>query len=84
MRAVVRYWSTPGSPIPAAIGCAGRSYGGYLTLAALVRFPGCSPVGVDVCGISDFATFYAADRAVDRGRRRHASTATRRDADAAA
>ena len=38
---------------------AGRSYGGYLTLAALARFPELFAVGVDVCGISDFATFYA-------------------------
>jgi len=41
------------------VGVAGRSYGGYLTLAALARFPELFAVGVDVCGISDFATFYA-------------------------
>ena len=41
------------------MGVAGRSYGGYLTLAALARFPELFAVGVDVCGISDFATFYA-------------------------
>jgi dipeptidyl aminopeptidase/acylaminoacyl peptidase len=37
----------------------GRSYGGYLTLVALAWFPELFRVGVDVCGISDFATFYA-------------------------
>lgn len=40
------------------IGCAGRSYGGYLTLAALVRFPARFAAGVDICGMSNFATFY--------------------------
>ena len=36
----------------------GRSYGGYLTLAALVTFPEMFAVGIDVCGMSNFATFY--------------------------
>ena len=40
------------------IGCMGRSYGGYLTLAALTWFPDLFAVGVDVCGMSNFATFY--------------------------
>ena len=37
----------------------GRSYGGYLTLAALVEHPELFAAGVDVCGMADFATFYA-------------------------
>jgi dipeptidyl aminopeptidase/acylaminoacyl peptidase len=41
------------------VGCMGRSYGGYLTLAALVWYPELFAVGVDVCGMADFATFYA-------------------------
>jgi dipeptidyl aminopeptidase/acylaminoacyl peptidase len=45
---------------PRRIGCMGRSYGGYLTLAALVEHPELFAVGVDVCGMADFATFYAA------------------------
>ena len=45
----------------------GRSYGGYLTLAALAFSPGCSRAGVDICGMSDLHTFYARHRAVDRG-----------------
>jgi dipeptidyl aminopeptidase/acylaminoacyl peptidase len=36
----------------------GRSYGGYLTLAALTRFPELFAVGIDVCGMSNFFTFY--------------------------
>jgi alpha-beta hydrolase superfamily lysophospholipase len=36
----------------------GRSYGGYLTLAALTTFPELFAVGIDVCGMSNFATFY--------------------------
>ena len=43
---------------PARIGVSGRSYGGYLTLVALAWFPELFRVGVDVCGISDFTTFY--------------------------
>ncbi|MEV7623403.1 S9 family peptidase [Actinoplanes sp. NPDC089786] len=43
---------------PARIGIMGRSYGGYLTLAALVTYPELFAVGIDVCGMSDFATFY--------------------------
>ena len=41
------------------IGIAGRSYGGYLTLAALVHFPELFRVGVDVCGMADLETFFA-------------------------
>nr|BFE81778.1 hypothetical protein GCM10020093_043790 [Planobispora longispora] len=44
---------------PARIACMGWSYGGYLTLAALVTRPDLFRAGVDVCGISDFETFYA-------------------------
>ncbi|MEU6696886.1 prolyl oligopeptidase family serine peptidase [Pseudonocardia sp. NPDC046786] len=44
---------------PARIVVAGRSYGGFLTLAALVRFPELYAGGVDVCGIADLAEFYA-------------------------
>ncbi|WP_433367206.1 prolyl oligopeptidase family serine peptidase [Actinoplanes sp. CA-142083] len=44
--------------ISGKIGCAGRSYGGYLTLAALTRFPDLFTVGLNVCGMSSFFTFY--------------------------
>ncbi|MEU7904447.1 S9 family peptidase [Actinoplanes sp. NPDC049118] len=43
---------------PARVGCMGRSYGGYLTLAALTTYPSMFAVGIDVCGMSNFATFY--------------------------
>ena len=41
------------------LACGGRSYGGYLTLAALVFHPELFAAGVDVCGMADFLTFYA-------------------------
>jgi dipeptidyl aminopeptidase/acylaminoacyl peptidase len=41
------------------LACAGRSYGGYLTLASLVFHPELFTAGVDVCGMVDFHTFYA-------------------------
>ncbi|MGH3785509.1 MAG: prolyl oligopeptidase family serine peptidase [Pseudonocardiaceae bacterium] len=44
---------------PAALGCAGRSYGGYLTVAVMASYPELFCVGVDVCGITDFETFFA-------------------------
>jgi dipeptidyl aminopeptidase/acylaminoacyl peptidase len=44
---------------PGRIGISGRSYGGYLAVAALVRFPELFAVGVDVCGMTDLHTFYA-------------------------
>jgi dipeptidyl aminopeptidase/acylaminoacyl peptidase len=43
---------------PGTLACAGRSYGGYLTLAALVFHPDLFAAGVDICGMSDLATFY--------------------------
>lgn len=48
-----------GVAVAGRIGCAGRSYGGYLTLAALVWYPELFAVGVDVCGMVNFATFFA-------------------------
>ncbi|WP_106209012.1 S9 family peptidase [Kineococcus rhizosphaerae] len=43
---------------PARIAVTGRSYGGYLTLAALAFSPGVFAAGVDICGMSDLTTFY--------------------------
>jgi dipeptidyl aminopeptidase/acylaminoacyl peptidase len=59
VRATVAFLTSSGHADPARIGVSGRSYGGYLTLAALARYPELFAVGVDVCGISDFSTFYA-------------------------
>ncbi|MBL7496460.1 S9 family peptidase [Frankia sp. CNm7] len=44
---------------PARVGVGGRSYGGYLTLAALVTYPELFGAGVDICGMADLETFYA-------------------------
>ena len=38
---------------PGRLACMGRSYGGYLTLAALTFHPELFAAGVDVCGMSD-------------------------------
>jgi dipeptidyl aminopeptidase/acylaminoacyl peptidase len=59
VRAAVGSLVAAGLADPSRIGVSGRSYGGYLTLVALAWFPELFRVGVDVCGISDFATFYA-------------------------
>ncbi|MEV6846710.1 S9 family peptidase [Actinoplanes sp. NPDC051411] len=58
VRSCVDYLVGAGLAAPGRIGCMGRSYGGYLTLAALVRFPALFAVGVDICGISNFSSFY--------------------------
>ncbi len=43
---------------PERVAVGGRSYGGYLTLAALVWFPQLFVAGIDVCGMSHLMTFY--------------------------
>ena len=43
---------------PGRIGCAGWSYGGYLTLAALTFHPRLFAAGVSICGMSDLNSFY--------------------------
>ena len=58
VRAAVTSLVEHGLADPARVGVSGRSYGGYLTLVALAWFPELFRVGVDVCGISDFTTFY--------------------------
>ncbi|MFI1453924.1 prolyl oligopeptidase family serine peptidase [Streptomyces roseus] len=44
---------------PLRLGVMGRSYGGYLTMAALVWHPDLFRAGVAVCGMSDFDTFFS-------------------------
>jgi dipeptidyl aminopeptidase/acylaminoacyl peptidase len=58
VRSCVTYLVGSGLAAPDRIGCMGRSYGGYLTLAALTTFPDLFAVGIDVCGMANFATFY--------------------------
>lgn len=43
---------------PARVAVTGRSYGGYLTLAAMVKYPELFAAGVDICGMSDLLRFY--------------------------
>lgn len=43
---------------PGRIACAGWSYGGYLTMAALTFHPDLFAAGVAICGMSDLTTFY--------------------------
>ncbi len=40
------------------VACAGWSYGGYLTLAALTFHPELFAAGISICGMSDLTTFY--------------------------
>jgi alpha-beta hydrolase superfamily lysophospholipase len=40
------------------VACAGWSYGGYLTLAALTFHPDLFAAGISICGMSDLGTFY--------------------------
>jgi dipeptidyl aminopeptidase/acylaminoacyl peptidase len=56
---LVRYLMDAELADPTALACGGRSYGGYLTVAAMVRYPALFRVGVDVCGITNFETFFA-------------------------
>lgn len=44
---------------PRRLAVMGHSYGGYLTMASLVWHPDLFRTGVPVCGMSDFATFFA-------------------------
>jgi dipeptidyl aminopeptidase/acylaminoacyl peptidase len=57
--ACARYLVAAGIAAPDRVACAGRSYGGYLTLAALVLHPELFAAGVDICGVANFHTFYA-------------------------
>jgi dipeptidyl aminopeptidase/acylaminoacyl peptidase len=58
VRSCVSHLVSTGVAAPERVGIMGRSYGGYLTLAALTTFPELFAVGIDVCGMSNFATFY--------------------------
>jgi len=43
---------------PRRIACAGWSYGGFLTMAALTFHPALFAAGISICGMSDLSTFY--------------------------
>lgn len=59
VRSCAEYLFDRGIAARGRLACGGRSYGGYLTLAALVFHPELFAAGVDVCGMADFHTFYA-------------------------
>jgi dipeptidyl aminopeptidase/acylaminoacyl peptidase len=44
---------------PARIGVMGGSYGGYMTMASLTRYPELFAAGVTICGVVNFETFFA-------------------------
>lgn len=58
VRAAARHLVATGVADRRRVGVTGRSYGGYLTLAALAFSPGVFAAGVDVCGMSDLTRFY--------------------------
>ncbi len=43
---------------PTRIACAGWSYGGFLTMAAMTFHPDLFAAGITICGMSDLTTFY--------------------------
>ncbi|MCW2522038.1 MAG: peptidase [Frankiales bacterium] len=54
----VGFLTDSGLADPAQVAVTGRSYGGYLTLAAMVKYPELFAAGVDICGMSDLLRFY--------------------------
>lgn len=54
----VRFLVDNGLADPRCIACAGWSYGGFLTLAALAFHPDLFAAGISICGMSDLTTFY--------------------------
>jgi dipeptidyl aminopeptidase/acylaminoacyl peptidase len=59
VRATVDELVTAGIAEPGRIGAHGWSYGGYLTLVALTRWPELFAAGVTGAGMSDLRTFFA-------------------------
>ncbi|WP_409329067.1 S9 family peptidase [Trujillonella humicola] len=57
--ATVRFLVDAGLALPGRIGAHGWSYGGYLTLVALTRWPDLFAAGVSLAGMSDLRTFFA-------------------------
>lgn len=59
VRTTVDELVTAGIAAPGRIGSHGWSYGGYLTLVALTRWPGLFAAGATLAGMSDLRTFFA-------------------------
>ncbi|GAA0992292.1 S9 family peptidase [Subtercola frigoramans] len=56
--AAARFLVDAGLADAGRIAVTGRSYGGYLTLAALAFSPGVFAAAIDICGMSHMMTFY--------------------------
>ncbi|PXW31101.1 UNVERIFIED_CONTAM: prolyl oligopeptidase family protein [Williamsia faeni] len=54
-----RFLIREGYAAPDQIACAGRSYGGYLTLACLTFHAELFAAGVSICGMSDLESFFS-------------------------
>jgi dipeptidyl aminopeptidase/acylaminoacyl peptidase len=59
VRTTVEQLVAAGIAAPGRIGAHGWSYGGYLTLVALTRWPDLFAAGVTLAGMSDLRTFFA-------------------------
>lgn len=57
--ATVRFLVDAGLALPGRVGAHGWSYGGYLTLVALTRWPDLFAAGVSLAGMSDLRSFFA-------------------------
>lgn len=57
--ATVRFLVDAGVALPGRVGAHGWSYGGYLTLVALTRWPDLFAAGVSLAGMSDLRSFFA-------------------------
>jgi dipeptidyl aminopeptidase/acylaminoacyl peptidase len=59
VRTTVEQLVAAGIALPGRIGAHGWSYGGYLTLVALTRWPDLFAAGATLAGMSDLRTFFA-------------------------
>jgi dipeptidyl aminopeptidase/acylaminoacyl peptidase len=59
IEACVRYVVKAGIADPKRIGVMGGSYGGYMTMAGLTRYPDLFAAGADLFGVVNFLTFFA-------------------------
>ena len=59
VRTTVEELVTAGIAAPGRVGAHGWSYGGYLTLVALTRWPELFAAGASLAGMSDLRTFFA-------------------------
>jgi len=58
LEAAVRWLTAEGGADPRRIGIVGRSYGGFMALAAATRYPDLWAAAVDIVGIANFLTFF--------------------------